>query len=408
MTKTVTTTVRPPKFVSHGVAVKTIGEAVRRPRFWGLLLALWSVPGLVGAVIYMITLEARGTPISWPRALILSLPFWYLWALLTPAVFWLGQRFRLDEPGWWKSVLVHVMAAPASVFLHLMVALACLRHFYPGGPDIPSFWLSYRRVVQGYMEYELLVYGAILGLGYAYDYYRRWREDALRASQLEARLATAQLQALRMQLQPHFLFNTLHVASSLMDQDVRAARRMLARLADLLRRTLETEGKQEVPLVEELENLELYLDIERERFADRLEVELLVEHETLNALVPSLVLQPLAENAVRHGIARRSTGGHIRVRARRHEEWLHLSVEDDGRSEGNGGPIKEGVGLRNTRSRLAQLYGERQEFDLGYQNGEGFRVEMRIPFREASRGETSPREDSIQETDEQHSHDRRR
>jgi LytS/YehU family sensor histidine kinase len=208
---------------------------------------------------------------------------------------------------------------------------------------------------------------------------------AVHASRLETELARAQLQALRTQLQPHFLFNTLHAISSLMDEDVRAARRMIARLADLLRTTLDTRDQQEVTLLRELETLQLYLDIERERFSDRLRVDLMVHPETLEARVPNLMLQPLVENAIRHGIAPLHAGGQITVSAARDEESLVLSVEDDGAGAGAGQP-PEGVGLRNTRARLARLYPNSHELRIERPSEGGFRIQIIIPFVTDSTG----------------------
>jgi LytS/YehU family sensor histidine kinase len=219
---------------------------------------------------------------------------------------------------------------------------------------------------------------------HAWGYSLKYRERELHASQLAAQLAQAELQALRMQLHPHFLFNTLHTVSALMHKDVELADDMLSRLGDLLRRTLDTAQAQEVPLQQELEFIQTYLEIEQARLGSRLHVRFETEPETLDVLVPNLILQPLVENAVRHGIAPRLEGGRLVVRARRESDRLELEVEDDG----PGLPAdfadrpREGLGLANTRARLAALYGPAHQFELASVPPRGLRVVLRLPFRE--------------------------
>jgi LytS/YehU family sensor histidine kinase len=205
----------------------------------------------------------------------------------------------------------------------------------------------------------------------------------LKASQLQAQLAQAQLQALKMQLHPHFLFNTLHAISSLMRRDVDAAERMIARLSDLLRLTLENVGAQETSLRQELEFLESYLEIEKTRFRDRLQVKMDIEPETLDARVPNLILQPLVENAVRHGVAPHAAPGLIEISARLKENKLEIQVRDNGAGlpDARRAQIKEGVGLANTRARLEQLYGAGALFGLSNRDKGGLVVSLTIPFR---------------------------
>ena len=230
---------------------------------------------------------------------------------------------------------------------------------------------------------DLLIYGATIGMSYAVSYYFRFREREFRASQLESQLAQAQLQTLKMQLHPHFLFNTLNAIAGLVrDSRNKAAVNMLAGLSDLLRYTLENAGKQQVPLREELEFLELYLDIQQMRFSDRLRVELHIEPETLSALVPNLILQPLVENAIRHGISRRAAAGLVGVSANRDGGDLHIRIYDDGPGlkQDNGNRMVEGVGLSNTRARLKQLYSGEQNFSLAERPNGGVEAVLIIPF----------------------------
>jgi LytS/YehU family sensor histidine kinase len=234
------------------------------------------------------------------------------------------------------------------------------------------------------LHISVLIYGTILGVGYAFNYYVKFREREARASQLEAQLAQAQLHALKMQLHPHFLFNTLNGISGLVrDGSNKAAVRMIAGLSDLLRHTLDTEAQQEVPLRRELEFLELYLDIQQMRFPDRLRVRMEVAPETLDAQVPNLILQPLVENAVRHGIAPRAAPGTVGISARRDDSLLEIKVYDDGPGlrpntrTGEGG----GIGLANTRARLAQLYGTGHRFDVRDRPEGGVEATLVVPFR---------------------------
>jgi two-component system LytT family sensor kinase len=224
---------------------------------------------------------------------------------------------------------------------------------------------------------DALVFCVIVIIHHAVVYYRVSKDRALRASQLETRLAQAQLQMLRMQLQPHFLFNTLHSISALMHKDVRRADSMVAALSDLLRMSLQNIGAQEVPLQSELDFLQRYMEIMSLRFGDRLRVSLHVDPETRDARVPNLFLQPLVENSFRHGFGDLGQGS-IAISLRREGDMLRCDVVDDGRGLRSG--HKEGVGLASTRQRLAHLYGDRHAFTLKGAPGEGVHVSMAIPF----------------------------
>jgi LytS/YehU family sensor histidine kinase len=285
--------------------------------------------------------------------------------------------------------MVHIPACLLIAAAHLAFFEYVLVTLKPFGPqrDSRTFLEQFLGRATSQLHIELLIYAATLGLGYAVSYYARFREREFRASQLEAQLAQAQLQALKMQLHPHFLFNTLNgIASLVRDNKNRAAVDMLAGLSDLLRYTLENAGKQEVPLKEELEFLELYLGIQQMRFPDRLRVEMRVAPETLDALVPNLILQPIVENAIRHGISQRPTPGVVGIEASRDGERLRVNVYDDGPGLRPNGGTGGGVGLSNTRERLAQLYGERQRFTLSEREGGGVEAALVLPFVRAGEG----------------------
>jgi LytS/YehU family sensor histidine kinase len=228
---------------------------------------------------------------------------------------------------------------------------------------------------------NVFVYFMIVAIYNAFAYYHMYHREKSAISDLEARLAEAELSALKMQLQPHFLFNTLNAISVLMTEDIEKANQMLVRLSELLRVTLESSGRQQVSLKQELDFLERYLGIERIRFSDRLSVHIDVEPETLDACVPNLILQPLVENAIRHGIAPRAEGGRLDVRARRRNGKLELEIHDDGpgMEQGHAEP-RNGIGLANCRARLAQLYGDDQGFEYGPPPDGGFSVVLTLPF----------------------------
>ena len=355
----------------------------RRWARWALIFAGWTFLGLFFASqTYLTYLYTEGKA---PGGLIvkLSLAEWYVWAVLTPPIVWLARRFPLERGRLLRALAVHVPVSLvlAAVKFQLDVVV---RQTLLGIPGLPN--------VMNKLHPNIVTYWVIVGLSLAYSYYRKYQERELRASQLEAQLAQAELQALRMQLHPHFLFNTLHAIATLVHRDPEAADRMIARLSDLLRLTLENLGVQEVPLKQELEFLERYLEIEKMRFAERLAVALDVAPEALDARVPYLLLQPLVENAIRHAVAPRAAGGRIELRAAVRDSALHLELRDDG--PGLSGSPAEGLGLANTRARLERLYGPAHHFALADAPGGGLLVRMKLPLRfEPEENSEAPRAD---------------
>jgi LytS/YehU family sensor histidine kinase len=234
-----------------------------------------------------------------------------------------------------------------------------------------------------YYHINVLTYWAILGVGYGRQYYRKFRDREIRAAQLEAQLTQAQLRALKMQLHPHFLFNTFNTISSLMHKNVDAADGVLARLGDLLRYSLHNVGVQEVTLREELDFLQRYLEIEQTRFEDRLRVKMSVDPEVLDCMVPNLILQPLVENAVRYAVAPRASGGSVEITAKKVLGQLRLSVVDDGPGlpPGYDVVVNEGIGLRTSRERLQQLYADEQRLKLSNRSPRGLEVSIIMPIR---------------------------
>jgi two-component system LytT family sensor kinase len=318
-----------------------------------------------------------------PILLALNVSYWYAWAVLVPPILWLAQRYRFGRGTWKRAVVVHVIGVLAATFTHavLWVTLRVFIMQWLAGREV-EWWSVVRERFFLYFDWEMMTYWAVVGLSHALTFHRESQERAVAGAQLETRLVEARLQALQRQLHPHFLFNTLHTISALMHRNVEAADAMLARLSDLLRLTLDRVGLQLVPLKDEIDFVEKYLEIERTRFGDRLQVHMAIEAGTLDASVPNFVLQPLVENAVRHGVGPSVTGGRIDISAERREDRLLLVVRDNGAGvePAKLSAFNSGVGLSNTRSRLEHLYGRRHRFEFQTPPGGGLAVTVEIPF----------------------------
>jgi len=355
---------------------------------WGLIFGFWTGLGLFFTTEMVISYASRGDEPQWMPALIYQMSRWYAWGLLTPLILGLAHRVRIERP-WRRGVAAHlaasVLVAPLQVVLSLALRYGAFLLLGVVTADQVAGQLANAplQILTGSFD-SFITYWIILGIYHTFDYYRKNQERALQTSKLEGQLAQAQLKALKMQLHPHFLFNTLHGISALVHTDPEAAERMIARLSDLLRLTLDNEGTQEVSLKQELAFLEQYLEIERTRFADRLSVEMDIDPEALDACVPNLILQPLVENAIRHGIAPRPEAGFVRIHAARENGMLRLQVRDDGPGlAGNQNGLREGVGLTNTRQRLTQLYGDAHRFAFTNAADGGLEVNLDLPFRVA-------------------------
>jgi two-component system LytT family sensor kinase len=339
---------------------------------WLLAFLGWTFVALFFASQTYLNYRSSGGRAPVGLILKMNLEEWYLWGFLAPAIVWLARRIPVERSHWARSLMIHLSASVGFAFLEWW-ANNFLRHHVLG------FSQSVKLVYV--FHQNLTTYWIMVAATQGYLYYSRYRESEVRTAQLSAQLAQAQLQALRMQLHPHFLFNTLNAISTLVHKDPEIADRMIARLSDLLRMTLENIGAQEVRLAKELEFLERYLEIERMRFADRLEVRMRISPETLDARTPYLILQPLVENAIRHGIAPRSAPGRIEVSAERKDGMLVLMVKDDGPGIPAEKNPKDGVGISSTRARLERLYGAAHRFAL--QNGAqgGLIVTLTLPFQ---------------------------
>ena len=354
---------------------------------WLVLWAVWTALGLFEAARLYVNFNAHLHLYSWPQAMLWGLSDLYLWGILSPLVFRVAGRVRFSRATWLRSLLIHLACAlgisVAQVFFDLSVFLAWDKLFFHD-PTVAgtSFVALYTSFLRQMLHTAILIYCLIAFVSYATAYYERYRDEELRLANLQARLAQVQLGALKMQLHPHFLFNTLNAITALVHTDPEAADTMIVRLSELLRITLENESIQIVSLRQELEFLDRYLDIQRVRFQDRLRIEMDVRPDTLDAGVPNLVLQPLVENAVQHGISQRPENGEIRVSAHRAGDMLVLEVADNGPgfASRNAADRHPGRGLANTRERLRQLYGDAHRFELRDNAGAGLTVSVTIPF----------------------------
>jgi two-component system, LytTR family, sensor kinase len=358
-----------------------------KPRWpmWALFLGLWMFFALLASGLLYLHFQLTDRPVTGRDVALLSVVDCFLWVVLALLIYQLVRRFPFEQGRWRGSLLVHVCASVVLSVIKLGAFHAPMAQLFPQDPEHPRSYLeSFQVLFTAAFPSFLLMYWLILGACLAVRFYHKYRERELRASQLEAQLAQAQLQVLKMQLHPHFLFNTLHAISALMHQDVELADRMIARLGELLRSTLENGGTQEVSLRQELEFIRPYLEIEQARLGPRLQVRMEIDPEAMDARVPNLLLQPLVENAIRHGVAPRPEGGRIEIRARRDHDRLRLEVCDDGpglRAEQHTA-LAKGIGVANTRARLQQLYGPSHRFEMTNASRQGLVVTVIFPFRE--------------------------
>jgi signal transduction histidine kinase len=362
--------------------------APARPRYglrWPCVLGVATLLAILSSALAISFTRALGKPTTnWTSLVVLNATYWYVWALFTPSIVWLSQHFRFERQGLVRAFLIHVPSVALFSLAHI-AAMTGVQWWLAAGPSY-AWGTEVKRAALMNFDWEMMTYWAIAGLSHAVLYYRESRERALRTSQLETKLIEAQMAALRHQLQPHFLFNTLHAISALMHRDVDAADRTLMRLSDLLRMTLENLGRHENTLKAELDFLSKYLEIEQTRFADRLVVRFDVEPEALDALLPTLLLQPLVENAIKHGVSKKVGPGHINISARQEHDKLWIEVRDDGRglSETALTALQKGIGVSTTRARLQHQFGADFRFEF-HRLEEGVAVVVAVPWRVEAR-----------------------
>jgi two-component system, LytTR family, sensor kinase len=346
-----------------------------RPR---LVIGIWAIYALISLNQSYFWDEINGRPPDWRRILGFTSILCISWCAYTPIVIWAARRFPIGRITWTASLIPHIVLSTFFAMLDVLVDRTLGPYF--GMQRAANYWSGF--ISQ--WDMNAFYYAVIVASVTAADFYAMYRDRQRKTVELHTELVTAKLEALKMQLQPHFLFNTLNAINALIHEDPEAADRMVTRLADLLRLTL-YESRHEVPLARELEFVSAYVDIQQIRFQNRLTVSFEVLGSVLGARVPSLVLQPLVENAIRHGIAPRARRGTVWVRARRDANRLILEVEDDGVGMSVGErPSQGGIGLANTRARLHQLYEGDHELIIQSGADRGTHVRIMIPYVEAA------------------------
>jgi len=372
--------------------------------FWTLLAVLTAANKMSDQREVGLSIVSRTVPIA------LAFQQMYLWALLTPLIFWIAGRFSVERTPVWAKVVILILIAITIAYGVDLINSTLVREFRGppppqpsagvgnappalswgiGGPGLTSHGGPFGNLRGPMILNHFILFWGVLAAGFARDYFLRFRAREREAAQLQAetaqlqmQLAEAKLSALNAQLNPHFLFNTLNAVSSLVERDPRGVRRMIARLSELLRYTLDGGNDNEVVLGQEIAFLERYLEIMQIRFQGQLEIDIQVADDARDALVPSLILQPLVENAVKHGVEKISSPGKIRIAARREVDRLVLTVSDNGP-----GPAKiarlddAGVGLANIRQRLLQLYGMDAVLTLAESPNGGTTAQITMPFR---------------------------
>jgi two-component system, LytTR family, sensor kinase len=355
------------------------------PPFFSLIFAAWLVPALLSGFDTYVQDRLDGRPPDWHWVLFNSVD-WLLYAVLTPVVFRASRRFPLERRHLARNIAVHLLGAfGMCVAWAALGTLLRLGIFPPAaGTNLAKVWLGFVSWVFTTLPFGVGVYFALVGIQHSFFYFAQARERETHAARLAAQLSEARLGALRMQLNPHFLFNSLNAITVLVrDRDTVAAARMLELLSDVLRQVLRTGEAHETALWQELEFLERYLAIEQVRFSDRLRARIEIDPAVARAAVPRFLLQPLVENALRHGIASRAGAGLVQVSASREGRQLVLTVRDDGPGLSATPDAISGVGLSNTRARLEVMYGRGATLEVANAEGGGAISTVRLPYHEA-------------------------
>ncbi|MEO6393513.1 MAG: histidine kinase [Pyrinomonadaceae bacterium] len=352
---------------------------------WVAIFAGWMLVGLsfsVNDYLFVDSLRQYYQETPDLRSLLYwDLAYWPTWALLAPLIFWLARRFPLDREKWPRNLVLHIVLGLVLIVPQRAVYLSIAWTFQNlGGEHIPLVNL-YRKFLLYNLPTGLMSYGVILLGGFLLNFYDEYQQEKLRSTRLRAELNQAQLQALKMQLQPHFLFNTFNSISAMLHEDANAADEMLAQLGDFLRLTLDNSGEQMVTLEAELEFLRQYLSIEQIRLQDRLRVDYDIDPQALTAAVPNLVLQPIIENVIKHGVGQSYGPVRVSVSAQIKGDRLRLSVSDDGPGlPQNGQAGADGFGLNNTRARLRSAFDDDFHFGLSLNLSGGTAAVMDLPF----------------------------
>jgi signal transduction histidine kinase len=380
--------------VSSIPPVTIADEGVRLRRVTRLQFAVvWVIPAVLAALQIVLIGDASGAHYSLETALYWQGASWMMWGLWSQVVLTLVDRLKLDSARLLPWIAIHV-AVSAVICAVNVFAIAWLDHIFGSIGQVTSYALAVRVVLVNHLDFQVVLYWAVVGAAYMVEFVRRYRERDRAAAALEQKLAMTQLEALRMQLNPHFLFNALNSVAELMEVNVKEAQGTLTRVADLLRLSLRSAGSSLIPVWQEIELVELYLQIARVRYGQGLDADITVDPSAVDVMLPSFLLQPLVENALKHGLAPGHPDQSVEVHVKRNGGALEIIVEDNGR--GLDGLLTTsgrflattpsvdglGIGLTNTRMRLTMLYGDRYAFRMSNQPSGGCRVEIRLPVDE--------------------------
>jgi sensor histidine kinase YesM len=346
---------------------------------------MWTIVALFFSTQVFMMYYSERQPIPYKRAFLVQGSACYLWALVTPLVLWLARRFCIDRNHWFRKFALHFVFS--LVLVSVLISVHFVVYMFLVGQASSITPLRLAGYLYPNLDRWLLVYWLILLMSHAFNYYNSFRKGELKASQLRTQLVQSQLEALKMQVQPHFLFNTLHSISALLSKDTEGARKMITRLGDFLRLTLENSGSMEVTLQQEIEFLNGYLEIERIRFQDRLTTDIKIDPDVLEARVPNLILQPIVENAMRHAVGN-SRSGHVEITAAPRNGAVHIEVKDNGPGLQADRTFEtrrgKGLGLTNTQARLVGLYGTAARFEMTNRPSGGLVVSIEIPRHQRS------------------------
>ncbi len=348
---------------------------------FSLLVILCLCLGIIEAIRSYASAYYDGVAyLKFEYALYWSVTGWITWVAFIPLIFWICKQYQIKQNNWITGLLFYIplgiVISALTITFPLVVNIAANGYssFMSWFPGKYQFFLTDFLIAFAF-------YAFVLTLGQAINYYKRYREEELRTSQLELQLSQAQLQALKMQLHPHFLFNVLNSISALQLEDPKAAQEMTVRLGDFLRMTLENIGVQQVTLEREIEMLKCYLDIEKTRFGKRLSAEFDISPDVQEFQIPNLLLQPLVENSIKHGISQKTDLGKIEIKANREEDWVKVEIKDNGQGvEDTSGVFSSGIGLSNTKARLQQFYGENFRFDFDSNDKKGVLITLCLPI----------------------------
>ncbi len=356
----------------------------KRLQFWLANIAFWVFIAIMFTAQTAFSAISRGDQINWSNVLSWSVLRWLLWAAVTPLVFFLARRFPINRNKLAVGIGIQCGLGILVSVLHMLLEAVTVFAIWRLVGETVAPTARIRSLIAYSFHVNLIVYGAILGVAAAFNYYRKFKDREVAAARLETQLSTARLQALKGQLQPHFLFNTHHaIIGLILKHENETAMEMLTRLSDLLRLTLESKDALTTSLQREMETLNLYLAIQKLRFKDRLRVNLDIDPQSLDAEVPNMILQPLVENAILHGIGPDSSAGLLAITSKTTNGFVALTIRDDGPglAVSPDGDLRQGIGLTNTRERLHAMYGSAFKFEVTNAKGRGVQVQVEFPYQ---------------------------